>query len=62
MFGYGALDRAVLEYLERNPTDLVVAGTYGKATLSELTMPSAAGRLVRDCPVPLAVVPAPVQR
>lgn len=62
VFGYGAIDRAVLQYLERNPTDLVVTGTYGKATISELTMPSAAGRLVRDCPVPLGVVPAPVQR
>lgn len=62
VFGYGALDGAVLQYLERNQSDLVVTGTYGKATISELTMPSAAGRLVKDCPVPLAVVPAPIQR
>lgn len=62
VFGYGALDRAVLQYLERNPTDLAVTGTYGKATISDLTMPSAAGRLVKDCPVPLAVVPAPAQQ
>ena len=61
VFGHGALDRAVLQYLERNPTDLVVTGTYGKVTISELTMPSAARRLVKNCPVPLAVVPAPVQ-
>jgi len=62
VFGYGALDSAVRQSLERTPSDLVVTGTYGKATISELTMPSAAGRLVRDCPVPLAVVPAPGQR
>lgn len=62
VFGQGALDSAVLQYLERNPIDLVIAGTYGKATLSELTMPSASERLVRNCPVPLGVVPTPVRR
>jgi nucleotide-binding universal stress UspA family protein len=39
--------------------DLVVVGTPGRATISELTVPGAAGRLVRDCLVPLAVVPTP---
>jgi len=60
VFGDGTLDRAVLQYLEANAVDLVVAGTAGKATLSELTVPSASERLVRTCPVPLAVVPTPV--
>jgi len=57
-FGYGALDQATLQYLD-DPVDLVVAGTRGKASLSELALPSAAGRLVQNCPVPLAVVPTP---
>jgi len=56
-FGYGALDQATLQYLDEGPVDLVVAGTRGKAALSELVLPSAAERLVRNCPVPLAVVP-----
>jgi nucleotide-binding universal stress UspA family protein len=58
-YGFGALDSAVHQYLAEHDVDLVVAGTFGRATISELTMPSAAGRLVRDCPVPLAVVPTP---
>lgn len=59
VYGYGALDRAVLQFLDGTPVDLVVAGTRGKATLSEMTLPSASERLVRNCPVPLAVVPTP---
>ncbi|MFB6079389.1 MAG: universal stress protein [Haloferacaceae archaeon] len=61
-FGYGALDRATLQFLDGNPVDLVVVGTRGKATLDELALPSAAERLVRNCPVPLAVVPTPARR
>jgi nucleotide-binding universal stress UspA family protein len=59
VYGYGSLDQAVLQFLDERPTDLVVAGTRGRATFSDLTVPSAAERLVRHCPVPLAVVPLP---
>lgn len=62
VYGQGALDSAVLQYVEGNAIDLVVSGTYGKATIAELTVPSASERLVRNCPVPLAVVPSPVSR
>jgi nucleotide-binding universal stress UspA family protein len=57
VFGSGALDQAVLQFLENDPVDLVVVGTLGKAILGELTVPSASERLVRNCPVPLAIVP-----
>ena len=62
VFGQGALDQAVFEYIDEHPVDLVVAGTLGKATLEDLVLPSASERLVRDCPVPIAVVPTPRQR
>jgi len=61
VFGYGAVDRAVGQYLDANPTDLAVVGTPGRATLSELTVPSASERLLRNSPVPLAVVPTPAR-
>jgi nucleotide-binding universal stress UspA family protein len=57
VFGYGALDQATFQFIDATPTDLVVVGTRGKATFGELTVPSAIERLVRNCPVPLAVVP-----
>ena len=62
VFGQGALDRAVLQFLDGTPVDLVVVGTLGKTTLENLVLPSASDRLVRDCPVPVTVVPAPRQR
>lgn len=62
VFGQGALDRAVLQFLDGTAVDLVVVGTLGKATLEDLVLPSASDRLVRDCPAPVAVVPAPRQR
>ena len=62
VYGYGALDRAVLQYLEGTAVDLVAVGTLGKATLEELASPSASERLVRNCPVPLAVVPTVMER
>jgi nucleotide-binding universal stress UspA family protein len=61
-FGYGALDRATLQFVDANPVDLVVAGTVGPATLTEYVLPSASERLVRNCPVPLAVVPTVAPR
>ena len=62
VFGQGALDRAVLQSLEENAVDLVIAGTLGKAGLESLVLPSASDRLVRDCPAPVMVVPTPRQR
>lgn len=62
VFGYGALDQAAHQYLDDAPVDLVVAGIRGRAALSELVLPGAAERLVRTCPVPLAVVPTPRPR
>ena len=59
VFGYGAVDRAVLQYIDGHPTDLAVLGTPGRATLSELSVPSASERLLRNSPIPLAVVPTP---
>jgi nucleotide-binding universal stress UspA family protein len=57
VYGSGALDQATLQYVDDDQVDLVVAGTRGQAGLSELVLPSAAERLVRTSPVPLAVVP-----
>jgi len=61
-FGYGALDQATRLSLDDSSVDLVVAGTRGRAGLAEQVLPSAAERLVRTCPVPLAVVPTPRPR
>lgn len=62
VFGQGALDRAVLQFLDESAVDLVVVGTLGKSGLESLVLPSASDRLVRDCPAPVAVVPTPRQR
>jgi nucleotide-binding universal stress UspA family protein len=61
-FGYGALDRATTQFVDANPVDLVVAGTLGPATLTEHVLPSASERLVRNCPLPIAVVPSIMSR
>lgn len=61
VYGYGAVDRAVLQYLDGHPTDLAVLGTPGRARLSELSVPSASERLLRNSPIPLAVVPTRAQ-
>lgn len=62
VFGQGALDRAVFQFLDETAVDLVVVGTLGKATLEDLVLPSASDRLIRDCPAPVAVVPTPRQQ
>jgi nucleotide-binding universal stress UspA family protein len=58
VFGFGALDRTVVRYVEENPVDLVVAGTAGKTPATEYFSPGAPERLVSNCPVPLLAVPA----
>ncbi|WP_436933538.1 universal stress protein [Halovenus marina] len=62
VFGQGALDRAVLQLLDGASVDLVIVGTLGKTTLETRLLPGASDRLVRDCPVPVMVVPTPRRR
>jgi nucleotide-binding universal stress UspA family protein len=53
----GRAQIAILNYLEKNPTDLVVMGTHGRPWYQRIVIGSTAEAVLRAAPCPVLIVP-----